>query len=576
MSSLPLNSFKQLLSLGPKFVPYQRHDPTNNSLISNYESFTRLIKLKVFFRDRDDNTDDESWRNELRLPSTWTPSLHQKQFKSFNEDLNCMNNVFYAAIKNLPPPITRNSKILKQIKSIKRIDTIRITNADKNLGFCILDNKHYNQLCLSHLENPLHYQLLPDNPSIHLLSINKNLDALLLDRFIQPKERQYLTHQKLTHKIPNFYVLPKVHKPGPLQGRPLTGAFNAPTTGISKLLRPYLTSTIANIQQKYILKNTMALIDKLSNIRLDTTKALPSLITFDIKSLYPNIQLGKFKELLIRYDQPTTAFQLKLLDFIQTNQAVCFQEKTYHQLLGIPMGDNCSVDIANLYLHDYLDILIVSRIPPTDLILYGRYIDDGFAISYNPDAFIETIKEILTDSELSLSESSISTKTVHFLDIWVTISNDRIITSIYTKDMNRFLYLPFSTAHPMHIKTGWITGELIRIQRYSTLRINYNISKRLFYDRLLARCYPRKFLDIVFARCSFTSFATKDLNPSIYLTLPYSLRNLNSIKSTIATFSTTFKNHTGFPLTTSWTVGRNLTSYLFNASTVEQLKDDHA
>jgi hypothetical protein len=240
------------------------------------------------------------------------------------------------------------------------------------------------------------------------------------------------------------------------------------------------------------------------------------------------------------------------------------------------MGDNCSVDIANLYLHDYLDILIVSRIPPTDLILYGRYIDDGFAISYNPDAFIETIKEILTDSELSLSESSISTKTVHFLDIWVTISNDRIITSIYTKDMNRFLYLPFSTAHPMHIKTGWITGELIRIQRYSTLRINYNISKRLFYDRLLARCYPRKFLDIVFARCSFTSFATKDLNPSIYLTLPYSLRNLNSIKSTIATFSTTFKNHTGFPLTTSWTVGRNLTSYLFNASTVEQLKDDHA
>jgi hypothetical protein len=186
------------------------------------------------------------------------------------------------------------------------------------------------------------------------------------------------------------------------------------------------------------------------------------------------------------------------------------------------MGDNCSVEISNYYLHSLLDTPLTIKLSKKDLILYGRYIDDGFAITYDPDSFIKALKTLLPLCGLTLSDLELSTISVQFLDIWVTNSSDSFITSLYQKSMNRFLYLPYSSAHPSHTKTGWITGKLTRIRRYSTRRINYNLSKQLFYDRLLARCYPRKLLDEIFSRNSFLPPAPKIYNPAVYLILPFS------------------------------------------------------
>jgi hypothetical protein len=565
MSTNPLHKFKQLLSLGPKFIPFQKHDPTNNEIIGNFEKFIRNLKLKKHFYQKDTTSSDTSWKFKVKLPSTWIPPLTANQFIPFNNDLKVMQEEFYKAITNLPKPHIRHSKLISSINELQSIKNIKITNADKNLGFCILDEDHYIILCRNHLDDPNQYQLLSVTAATHMVTLNKNLDIFINEWFLNQDDYiNYINHSKLSHKIPNFYILPKIHKKGPLQGRPLTGAFNAPTTAISKILKPHLTELITTInpQANHILTNTMALINKLKALRLDPNRPKPTIITFDIKSLYPNIQLSKFKDLINTDDSYSTRFKVALLKFIEDNQSVQFLDLIYHQLLGIPMGDNCSVEIANYYLHCLLDTPLVNQLSKKDLILYGRYLDDGFAITYDPDSFFKILNRLLAIQKLELSDYEQSNVTVHFLDIWVTFSDKEITTSLYQKAMNKFLYLPYSSAHPSHIKSGWITGELLRIQRYSTLRLDYNVTKRLFYDRLLARCYPRKLLDNLFERNRFLPHASRIQNPSVHLILPFSLRNLTPLQKIISKYKNNMKTHTGFETTTSWTVGRNLSSYL--------------
>jgi hypothetical protein len=250
MSSLPLTNFKHLLSMGPKFIPYQRIDPTNNEIISNFQSFTRNLKIKKHFYKKECLREipfsyDNSWTRVIKLPSQWIPPLTHEQFEPFNNDLQLMEADFYRVLRSLPEPLKRRSTLLNSIRSITELKSIRITNSDKNLGFCVLDNDHYIQLCLEHIADPDHYQLLTVAPHLQMLTLNNNLDQLIKEWFFDlPLQADYITHSKLSHQIPNFYILPKIHKKGPLTGRPLTGAFNAPTTAISKILRPYLNQLI--------------------------------------------------------------------------------------------------------------------------------------------------------------------------------------------------------------------------------------------------------------------------------------------------------------------------------------------
>jgi hypothetical protein len=100
MSSLPLTNFKHLLSMGPKFIPYQRIDPTNNEIISNFQSFTRNLKIKKHFYKKECLREipfsyDNSWTRVIKLPSQWIPPLTHEQFEPFNNDLQLMEADFY-------------------------------------------------------------------------------------------------------------------------------------------------------------------------------------------------------------------------------------------------------------------------------------------------------------------------------------------------------------------------------------------------------------------------------------------------------------------------------------------------
>jgi hypothetical protein len=176
---------------------------------------------------------------------------------------------------------------------------------------------------------------------------------------------------------------------------------------------------------------------------------------------------------------------------------------------------------------------------------------------------ITKIRNLLKVVGISLNEDiQTSFYAVNFLDIYIFKKENRLMTSLYQKPMNNFLYLPFSSMHPTSTLTGWIKGELIRMQRYTSLRTDYNASKALFYCRLLARCYPKFILDPIFSRINFTLIPKIDKPEALSLILPYGKRNLSSLTTVIKKHSDKFIVSTGFKLRTTWSTDRSISAQL--------------
>jgi hypothetical protein len=442
--------------------------------------------------------------------------------------------------------------------------SIRIVNSDKNLGFCALDSKHFIELCLDHLNNPNNFRKLTIDPNTALELTKEHITkqiAIICE--YDPTLMKYVKYNLTKAKIPDFYITPKVHKAGKLKGRPITAAHSSPTTPINKILKNKLTKIINQIPNNYnaILKNSFELCKEIDKLTFNDSKR-PTIIVIDIESLYPNINLDKFKDLLI--NEPNCEHLHLLINIIKDCQCVQFQDTTYQQILGIPMGGNSSVETANLYLAKYIDMPFIKQNDKM-ILLYKRFIDDLIIITHNPKQIIYKLQKIFNKIQLTMNEDiQITTTTAHFLDIWITMKNGKFITSLYQKPLNEFQYLPCTSSHPLHILTGWIYGELTRICRLTTLAIDYYSSKNLFFQRLLQRCYPRKLLQPIFDRHLFTSknIENKNKSKALALIIPYSNRDTRPIQQVISKHKKLFNDDINMDIMTTWSVNSNLSKIL--------------
>jgi len=101
-----------------------------------------------------------------------------------------------------------------------------------------------------------------------------------------------------------------------------------------------------------------------------------------------------------------------------------------------------------------------------NLLYYRRYIADIFGIwvpnHTTPENTWATFKNSLNSwgsLEWTTEEPSLHT---HFIDLKISVQNQKIITSTYQKEMNLYLCIPPLSAHPSSCFKGLIHGELKR------------------------------------------------------------------------------------------------------------------
>jgi hypothetical protein len=141
-----------------------------------------------------------------------------------------------------------------------------------------------------------------------------------------------------------------------------------------------------------------------------------------------------------------------------------------------------------------------------NLFFYKRFIDDVLGIWLcHPDPeenarLFTSFQEDMNKWEGLIWDFTPLSTTCNFMDLKLSIQGDRIVTSVFEKEMNLYLYLPPSSAHAKGVGTGLIFGHILRYRRLCTFQKDADDKIKEFKERLIARGHSRATLLPLFQR----------------------------------------------------------------------------
>ena len=512
---------------------------TNKELEAAFERFKSKTLWKYYF-ERTNLGANGTEEPDSFVPKLKPPATRPKPcpFVSKNQGISQTLDTIQERLTNYmnANPVSRKtSSTLRQLSILKnKFKEIIFRPADKNLGLCAIHLSHYNKLVMDHLQNADNYRLCAKDSltKARLYQVLlKEYYSFLGTMYWYDHEKPLINHH-FSFTFPKFHLLPKLHKPGPIKGRPIAGQVNWITTPISKILDHRLQSSLHSFP--HILKNSEQLAQEIEvGNDLNTFKDHDCyLITADIESLYPNMDVSKLIKIIDKIDGTCSP----LVDFVCKHSYLSYNDQIYHQTNGIPMGTNAAVTLANMYVGSLIDTFIASR---RQVIYYRRYIDDLFIIWKGDlrtwDGAQRGITRMLG---IPVNFDTPSKDKAIFLDLEITWNRftGKLDTAVYQKPLNKYRYITPMSCHTPHMFKGFINGELQRYARLSSTAYAYTHTKKLFYQRLIQRGYKHTYLSNIFKRHKWSSrLKKKDESSSCILPfiMPHTLRKNSSSISRI-------------------------------------------
>ena len=151
------------------------------------------------------------------------------------------------------------------------------------------------------------------------------------------------------------------------------------------------------------------------------------------------------------------------------------ERKLYRQTIGIPMGTNCALLVADLFLFCYERDFMksFSRKNQADIIeafnSTSRYLDD--LLNFDNIYFDQTLDRIYP-TELQLNRAKVSDTEAPFLDLNLCISNGTVFSKIYDKrddfDFDKVNFPFLDGDVPRCTSYGVYISQLIRLTRASS------------------------------------------------------------------------------------------------------------
>lgn len=315
--------------------------------------------------------------------------------------------------------------------------------------------------------------------------INKDLSEFL----IKPHPR-----------VPIFYILPKIHKPGfPLVGRPIMAAQNSLHESVSQYIDHILQPFVRKIPT--FIQDTTYFIRKVEGILIPSGSMLLSL---DVVALYTNIPHEELRETLRdvfdRRDNlvPPTHFLLDLVDVLIEKNYFIFNENYYLQINGVAMSSAFAPSAANLYMSQFEQQFILN---PTanpyyrNIKIFYQYINDIFCI-YADQSTYKVFDEWLNQLHPTIKfTASGSHQQVNYLDTKVfRTQGDRIAISPFRKETDRNTYLHFKSFHSRTLHNNIPYGQFLRIKRNSSEYKDFNFHRKRMQRDFLNRGYPKELI----------------------------------------------------------------------------------
>jgi hypothetical protein len=313
-----------------------------------------------------------------------------------------------------------------------------------------------------------------------------------------------------------FYITYKIHKGMKNNNwptRPICSDVSSLQHGLGKwvdtMLQPIAAAQISYFKDSFTLKTNLSLLQ------------LPPgalLFTADAKAMYTNIPTEPAIALISTYlrahenktfhhynaETLITAIQIVFRhNFIQ------FGDTFWQQTSGTGMGISPAPPWATIFyaLHEQDFLPIWSQ----NVVYYKRFIDDVFGIWLpNPCplqnatlwANFTSCMQNWHGLEWDLTQPSL---TCNFMDLSLSIINNRVTTTIYKKKHNLYLYIPPHSAHPPGITKSLIFGYILRLHRLCTNRHDIQHKSQEFFQRLTERGHNPRTLTPLFQRAHHTA-----------------------------------------------------------------------
>ena len=199
---------------------------------------------------------------------------------------------------------------------------------------------------------------------------------------------------------------------------------------------------------------------------------------------------------------------LEWMEYLINNVYIKVGNRVYRQTIGIPMGTDCAPQLANLFLFHYEysymkglmrdNLCIAKRFSDT-----VRYIDDLLTLNYN--SFEEEIINIYPP-ELTLKRTTESNSRISYLDISISICNNKYVTEVYDKRENFYFNIvnyPYMCSNiPAKPTYGVYVSQLVRISRIYDNYVSFVKRHQLLTKRLIKQGFWYSKLSVSFKKFS--------------------------------------------------------------------------
>ena len=468
-----------ILSKGMKFCPTPG-EPDISQAQKDLDSFHLRIKRRLHFSNPPDPADATQNYNPpatqqvegsvpfknsaFKNPSSWVPPpcVPLEIFISQNNSDLLRSKLTAPRRQNITPSQRQT------IRDLFSNPDIVIKPADKGGATVVWDKQDYIKEGMRQLSDEAFYTKTDtDLSTTHFDQIKSKVDKMVDDDELDRSCASFLSN--FAYRTAQFYMLPKIHKrlDNP-PGRPIVSGNNCPTERISQFVDYFL---------KPIVKNTRSYIRDTTHFlnTIDNFDQLPEhtfLVTLDVSSLYTNIpnDLGiqacreNLDSTRAGSKYPTNSSLIELLEMVLTKNNFDFNNTHFLQVGGTAMGTRLAPSYANLFM-DYFERhhVYTYRIQP---LLWRRYIDDIFMIWTENLTELQNFVDHLNQCIPSINfETNISESEINFLDVKVRIKDNKITSSLYTKDTDTLSYLDYSSCHPVSCKKSIPYSQFLRLRR---------------------------------------------------------------------------------------------------------------
>lgn len=159
------------------------------------------------------------------------------------------------------------------------------------------------------------------------------------------------------------------------------------------------------------------------------------------------------------------------------------------------MGAKFASSMGNFFMAKWEeDVVLHDR--RLELVTWKRFIDDVLLIWDGDIESVTIFLSFLNDNDRGIILSyEISPTQMHFLDLKITIVNERVITSMFFKATDRNGYIPLDSCHHHSWLSAVPKGQFLRLRRNCTDLEEFKREALVLKSRFLTKGYDNMALD---------------------------------------------------------------------------------